>query len=265
MNLDFIKKINEKKHKQIDDFKTEKSNIINDNTVFGVIEAYKATRTNILFALSGTSPEQGTCKKVVFTSAEPGEGKTTSVINMAITFAQTGARVLLIDCDLRKPRIHRYLDVRRIPGVSEMLIGMAQAKDCIRHVSQHHIDCITAGQIPPNPVELLSSSLMEGLLQSVEGQYDYILIDTPPVTVVTDAAVLAKFVDGVVVVVRQDYTIHELLQKARETLIFANAKILGYVMNDVKKQPGIGYAQYGGAYKRNSYKYKYNYTYGDKV
>lgn len=257
MKLNIINKINEKKHKQIDDFRTEKSNIINEDTAFAVTEAYKAARTNILFALSGVSPDPNICKKVIFTSAEPGEGKTTSVINMAITFAQTGARVLLLDCDLRKPRIHRYLELHRVPGVSEMLIGMAEAKDCIRKIPEYHIDCIPAGQLPPNPVELLSSPLMEGLLKAVEKQYDYILIDTPPVTVVTDAAVLAKFADGVVVIVRQGYTIHELLQKARETLQFANAKILGYIINDVKKQTGIGRGGYGG------YKYSYGYVYGE--
>lgn len=264
----YIGKINEKKHS----FQNRESNshnessptdnILSENTPFTITEAYKTARTNIMFALASVEG----CKKVIFTSAEPGEGKTTTVLNMAIAFAQTGLKVLLVDCDLRKPRTHRYLGIEKTNGLSDLLAGLIELKDAIKHSDERGLDCITAGQIPPNPVELLSSETMRLLLEKLSQDYDYIFIDTPPVTVVTDAPSMAKFVDGYVVVIRHNYTIHELLEKTRQSLKFAEAKTLGFVINDIKPMAGIGYSKYGtyGTRYRYKYRYRYGYKYGYK-
>jgi len=265
--LKYIGKINEKKHsfQKRENVQRESSpadNILNENSTFTLTEAYKTARTNIMFSLASVEG----CKKVIFTSAEPGEGKTTTVLNMAITFAQTGLRVLLIDGDLRKPRTHRYLGIEKTNGLSDLLAGLIEIKDAIKHSEEKGLDCITAGQIPPNPVELLSSDAMCELLNKLSESYDYIFIDTPPVTVVTDAASMAKFVNGYVVVIRHNYTIHELLEKTRQSLKFAEAKILGFVINDIKPMAGIGYSKYGtyGTRYRYKYRYRYGYKYGYK-
>ncbi len=261
--LEYIGKFNEKKHSlrsnaMADTLESPKFHIIDDKTPFAICEAYKTARTNIMFALAGDNK----CKKIIFTSAEPGEGKSTTVLNLGITFAQMQGKVLIIDGDLRKPRLHRYLGLEKNNGLSDVLAGMIDVDDAIKTSEELNIDCITAGQIPPNPVELLSSNAMEELLNKLSERYEYIFIDSPPVTVVTDAASMAKFVDGYIVVIRHTYTIHELLEKTRQALQFAEAKILGYMINDIKAVAGIGYARYGAYGTR--YKYRYRYRYGYK-
>ncbi len=229
------------------------ASLLNDDTAFAVVEAYKAARTNIIFAL-GTSKG---CKRIIITSANPGEGKTTTTLNLAIAFAQMDAKVLVIDGDLRKPRVYRHLQLERKGGLSDILCDLIDVKEAIHHCENHGIDCITSGQIPPNPAELLGSEAMGKLLDYLSETYDYIFIDTPPVTIVTEASVMAKYVNGVIVVARQNYTIHESLIKARENLLFAKAKILGYILNDITT-PRYGY----GRYYRNYGSYHYNYEYG---
>lgn len=228
--------------------KQRSATLVDDKTAFTIVESYKTARTNIIFTL-GTAPG---CKRVAVTSANPGEGKTTTVLNLAIVFAQTGAKVLVIDADLRKPRIYRHLQLDKKDGLSDVLCNFIDVDKAIHKIDQFGIDCITSGQIPPNPTELLSSDAMGGLLDKLSERYDYIFIDTPPSTIVTEAAVLSRFVNGVIVVVRQDYTIHESLEKARENLLFADAKILGYILNDISAKK-YGYGRY---YYRN---YRYNY------
>lgn len=272
-----IKKLNESRHQLQKREQATNHRIANilsfDSVPFAVREAYKTARTNIIFALGGKEE----CKRVIFTSAEPGEGKTTSVLNLSIVFAQTGAKVLIIDGDLRKPRIHRYLHFERKNGLSDLLIGSTTFDKAIRHHKKLNIDFIPAGQIPPNPVELLSSPKMETVLDKLSESYDYIFIDSPPVTIVADATSMAKYVDGYIIVVRHNYTIHELLDKTRSSLLFAEGKILGYIMNDIKPLGLLSYKQYGaygnkytGYYRYRYYSYRYgnqygyaNYKYGD--
>ena len=261
--MEIVGKLNEKKHSfrnssAITNSDVSKFNLIDNKTPFSINEAYKATRTNIMFSLAG----EDRCKKVIFTSAEPGEGKSTTILNVAITFAQMDAKVLIIDGDLRKPRVHRYLNLEKNDGLSDLLAGMITVDKAIKHHEEYRLDCITAGQIPPNPIELLSSDKMGELLQKLSESYDYIFIDTPPVTVVTDALSLAKFVDGYILLVRHNYSIHELLERTRQSLEFAEAKILGYIINDIKPMAGIGYSRYGAYSSR--YKYRYRYRYGYK-
>lgn len=229
--------------------------LLSDSKDFMVHEAYKTARTNIIFSLNA---EKG-CKKIIVTSASPSEGKTTTCLNLAIAFAQTAAKVLIIDADLRKPRIYRHLKIERENGLSDVLCGMCDIDTAIKHCEKQNIDCITSGQIPPNPAELLSSEDMENLLTKLGERYDYIFIDTPPVTVVTEAAAMAKYASGVILIVRQNSTIHESIKRARSSLLLTESKILGYILND------IDYSAYGyGRYNKRNYRAvrKYGYGYG---
>lgn len=256
------KKVNTEKNSKHNRVKEESvqnrsASLLNENTAFTIVEAYKAARTNIIFALGASKG----CKRIIITSGNPGEGKTTTTLNLAIAFAQMDAKVLVLDGDLRRPRIYRHLQLERKNGLSDVLCGLIPLEQAIHRCEEYNIDCITSGQIPPNPAELLSSEAMEKLLDQLSEMYDYIFIDTPPVTVVTEAAVMARFVNGVIVVARQNYTIHESLMKARENLIFADAKILGYILNDIS----AGRYSYSRYYYRgySSYSYDYGYGYGD--
>lgn len=244
---------------------TASANIINETTPFIIRENYKTARTNIIFSVSGMN--KSGCKLIAVTSANPGEGKTTSSLNLALTFAQTGARVLAIESDLRKPRLHRYLGVKKDIGLSSILSHQVRIDDAINKNVRDGLDVISSGEIPPNPAELLASDAMKALIDELSERYDYIFFDTPPVTVVTDAAALSPSVDGVIIVVRQNYTDHESLATAVNLLNIANAKILGFFVNDVQNnRVGYSYNRYRYKYgSKYSYKYgyKYDYRYGD--
>lgn len=215
--------------------------ILSDVSPFLVKEAYKATRANVNFALTGTEG----CKKIAVTSSAAAEGKTTTCINLAIAFVQSGAKVLLIDGDMRKSSIHKYLGVKNVMGLSNVLSGCTQLNEIIKKTT-YGFDCMTAGPIPPNPSELLLSSTAAELMDTLSEYYDYIIIDTPPVAMVSDALSLIKYIDGYIITVREAFTLHEHLKKSINALQFANAKILGFILNDSQ-----------GGRKRYGYKYKY--------
>ena len=266
--LNIIKDFNIKKANRranSDSAQVRSTTLLTDCSDFMVTEAYKAARTNIRFSLSSSKG----CKKIVITSASPGEGKTTTCLNLAIAFAQTDTKVLVIDADLRKPRLYRHLSIERENGLSDLLCGLIETKDAIKHCERHNLDCITSGQIPPNPAELLSSKEFELVLEELGASYDYIFIDTPPVTVVTDAAAMAKATNGVILVVRQNNTIHETIERALSNLKMTNAKFLGFILNGAGEGT-YGYNAYGAKYKKygnygDSAYETYSYTYGDKV
>ena len=245
--------------------KTENSKraIISDEAPFVVREAYRTTRTNIIFSISSIVKDGA--KMIALTSANPGEGKTTTALNLAITFAQT-AHVLIIDCDMRKPRMHRYIGARKDVGLSTVLSNQVKAEDAIHKDVRPNLDVMVSGAVPPNPAELLASEAMKNMLDELKDKYDYIFFDTPPVTVVTDASALSPFVDGIMLVVRQNYTDHESLTSALNLLNIANTKILGFFMNDVNaKRAGYGYGRYRYRYGNkygSKYGYKYGYSYG---
>lgn len=203
--------------------------ILSKTSSFAIKEAYNATRTNLIFSLIN---EEG-CKKIVMSSPAPGDGKTTSCLNLAITFAQTDAKILLIDADLRKPKIHQYLKNKNDVGLSNILGKFCHYKDAINTSKELGLDYITSGPIPPNPAELLSSKTMESVINSLSLEYDYIFLDTPPINVVTDAITMSKFISGIVLVVRQDCTTHDFLQRSMASLEFADMNILGFILNDV--------------------------------
>lgn len=258
--MSFIQDISKKfkkKKTSVDSLKSSMEAILNDKTPFVITEAYKSARTNIMFSVSGDKNE---CKRIIITSAAPGDGKTTTCINMAITFAQTGARVLIIDCDLRKPRVHKYLGLKKNNGLSNVLSGFISVDKAICKNVRGTLDCMTSGQLPPNPAELLASDMMKNLLDELSDKYDYIFLDTPPVTVVTDACTMSHFVSGIVLVVRENYTQHPAVASAIDQLKFADAKILGFILNDSQNLGGYGTYKSSYQYK---YKYSYQYRYGD--
>ncbi len=225
--------------------------IIDENTSFETVETYKTIRTNIMFSM----PKSKSGKVIVVTGSMPSEGKTTTAINLAITFAQMGAKVLLADCDLRKPRIHRYLGIEKEDGVSNILCGFCDAQSAIKKDVRENLDCLTSGGTPPNPAELLESDEFTELLAQLKESYDYIFIDTPPTTVVTDAAIIFAQCSGVVVVIRQNITSFDLLDVTMDTISKANAKALGFVVlgTDEKRGKYYGKGKYG-------YRYKYSYS-----
>ena len=228
---------------------------LNDQMPFGVKEAYKLTRTNVLFSLA---EEGGKC--IAITSALAAEGKTTTATNMAISFVQLKNRTLLIDGDMRKPQIHNIFGVDNQVGLSNVLGGFAGPDEAI-HKLESGLHVMTAGHIPPNPVELLGSLRMKSLLEALGEHYEYIFIDTPPVNVVSDAIVLSENLSGVIMVVRQNQSKHPHLEGALNKLNFAKAKVLGIILIGVSAKGGKygKYGKYGRYGKYGQYKGYENY------
>ncbi len=193
---------------------------------FDVNEAFQELRTNMRFTLFNTG-----CKKLIITSPLPEEGKSTTSSNLAIKLAQAGERVLLLDCDLRKGKIGSYFNLRSRPGMSDVLSGLLNERDVIQNTNYEKLKIITMGSIPPNPAELISSPQMEEFLQRVEKDYDYIIIDSPPVNIVSDVLGIAKWVDGIAIVVREGVTSHPNVINALEKFKLTEAVVLGFIIN----------------------------------
>ena len=206
---------------------------------FATKEAYRTLRTNVRFALQGTG-----CKKFCITSSSQGEGKSITMLNLAITFAETGQRVLLIDADLRRPAVSRLLVEKATPGLSNILAGLATEQEALRKNVYPNLDIIFSGDIPPNPTELLDSDRMRELLDRLSMRYDYILLDTPPVNIVSDACVIGNMLDGVLILARQGRSRKESLKRAVDHLQLAGAKILGCIFNGVPNEVRTTYSYY---------------------
>ena len=217
-----------------------RSLIVHNNPKSPAAEAYRVLRTNIQFA-SVDKP----IKVIAVTSAGPEEGKTTTVTNLAISFAQSGNKVLLIDADLRRPRVHKSFDLPNDTGVTTVLAQHADFRTCITECKIDNLYILTSGLIPPNPSELLSSNAMKSLIMQLREDFDMILLDSPPVGIVTDAAILSTIADGTILVVSSGKIEIEAAQRAKELLQKVDANILGVVLNNVKKN------------RKNSYYYNY--------
>ena len=230
-----------------------KLEIVSDKSPFAYVEAYKTLRTNMNFIFRNNK-----YKKLVVTSSSPGEGKSSVSINLARVLAENGTRVILIDCDMRKPMLHKYLRAQRFRtrGLSTVLSGISTLEDSVATFSDLQFDLMTAGPIPPNPTELLASEEMEHLLDLLAKQYDYVICDTPPVSVVTDAAILSQYNAGVILVVRQKYATFKQAKKAKQNLENVHADILGCVLNQYDVSKNVKET------KQSSY-YYYNYDYSN--
>ncbi len=218
---------------------------------FRVAEAYRMIRTNLLFSLANAKSNV-----VVISSAEPSAGKSTLCSNLSIVMAQTGARVLLIDADMRRPSQHRNFHVSKSNGLSRVLGGLVSTDECIVRQVAPNLDLLTAGSIPPNPSELLGSERMRTLIEKVQKEYDYVFIDTPPLGVVADALVIMPLTAGIVLASRQRQTTYDEVIESTEAIKNANGTFLGLVITDVHIEK-VGYA----SYSKNRYYRDYNYRY----
>jgi capsular exopolysaccharide synthesis family protein len=208
-------------------------------------EAFKTVRTNVLFS----SAEDGV-RSLVVTSASPGEGKSICSANIAVAMAQTGLRVLLVDADMRRPRVHEIFDLPQEPGLSNLLTGNARASETIQKSSVPGLWLMPAGHIPPNPAELLSSPRFVDFLGALEDHFDWVVLDTPPVLVVTDSVIVGNRATGVAFVVGADLTSRHAARNALDQLTHANVTVIGAILNgaDVKR-----HGHYYGSYYSKDY------------
>lgn len=215
-----------------------------------VAECARSIRTNLLF--------MGTAKpleRLLLTSAGPAEGKTTTSINLGVTMAQAGNRVLLVDTDLRKPRLHRAFGVSGETGVSSVLVDAVSLDEAIKSTDVVGLDVLPCGPLPPNPAELFHTEKFRALLEQISERYDRVLLDSPPIGAVTDAAILSKLVDGTLLVVQANKTSKDAVRRGMRALLDVDTNIVGVVLNDFDVESGsYGYQQY--------YYYR-GYGYGD--
>ena len=247
------KQPSENKKKSVSRKVMKQKGMLCENLSFAAAESYKLLRTNLLFSL----PEKE-CRILGVTSSVRGEGKSTTSVNLAFTFAQTGKRVLLIDGDMRLPSISTKLDIAGSPGLSNLLAGLDTERSCLRKSEQlDNWYILPAGDIPPNPSELLGSERMHALLARYSEVFDYIILDLPPVNIVVDALVISKWTDGLIGVVRQNYTDKRALADCMYQVEKLGVKFLGFVMTDA----AVGESSYK-SYGKYSKKYGYGYGYG---
>ena len=225
------------------------------NMSFSVTEAYKLLRANIMFSFS----DEGRGHVVGITSSLQSEGKSSTAVNTAYALSEAGAKVLLVDADLRRPSIGAKLNLSRAPGLTNVLVSRLDWQQLLqRNPMAPNMDVLTSGDIPPNPSELLGSARMEQLVRELTGVYDYIVVDLPPVNVVSDAIAMSKSLDGVVMVVRSGISEQRMLSEAMRQLKLVNVRVLGFVFRDSAAGNGKYGKQYGYRYK------KYYSEYGKK-
>jgi capsular exopolysaccharide synthesis family protein len=213
-----------------------------------VAEAYRHLRTSLLFSSAGKPPQT-----ILVTSSQPAEGKTTTAINTAITLAQSGAEVVIIDCDLRRPRLHNHFNLENTTGLTNYLSGDRNTENLLKPFPNlPQLKIVTSGPIPPNPAELLSSNEMKNLLQFLKGNFQHVIIDSPPAISFTDAAILSTLVDGVVLVAMAGKSSVHLMRRFKQRLSNIGARIYGVVLNGVKAN-STEYAYYGYGYTYNYY------------
>lgn len=235
------------KHRSAADFMIASGN----DVPFNYVESFKSLRTNLNF-IAATEK----LNTFILTSAIPGEGKSNTAINLAITLAEDNKSVVVVDCDLRKPSLNRYLKLgRNFKGVTDILTGNATVEEALIQFEDLGIHVLTAGAVPPNPSEMLSAEPMQKLVEDLKGAFDYVILDTPPVSVVTDAAILGRYADGALLCVRSDYAPKETVQLAKERLTAVGVRILGVVLTgfDAKND-----------HKSSAYSYTYEYEYKSK-
>jgi capsular exopolysaccharide synthesis family protein len=213
-------------------------------------EAFRGIRTNILFSSADSGP-----KSIVVTSTGPGEGKSVVSANVAMSMAQAGQRVLLVDADMRRPKAHEFFGISQEPGLSNVIVGEAKASDTVKRTLTPNLWILPAGKVPPNPAELLGSKRFREFVQSLGDHFDWIVLDSPPVMAVTDACVLAHSVTGVVFVVASEMTSKGAAKAALEQLDSVKAKYIGAILNRVDVQRNSFYYSH---YYRQSYQAYYS-------
>ncbi len=214
-----------------------------------VAEAYRVLRTNLIFS----APSEGG-RALVLTSANPGEGKTTTTANLAVALALNGAKVLVVEADLRRPALHQHFRIKKTPGLSDLIVSKCQASQAIQSTRFKGLQVLPCGYIPPNPAELLGSVSMREIVQALRSCYDWVLIDTPPVLAMADTPVLCPLVDGVVLVVSAEQSPRPAVQRSVDQVMGVGGKITGVVLNRVDlRRNSYYYGQYYGEYYRSYY------------
>lgn len=224
------------------------NSILNEDSSFDYTEAYVRLRTNFIYTTLN-----GTYKTVLFTSCEQGEGKSTTVLNLAISLAKSGKKVLVVDCDIRRSSLRIYLRQKKLEQgyLSDILCGLKTVNECLCRNKEYGFDIIFSGKSVPNPSELLGSATMKKLLETLAPHYDYILLDAPPVLTVSDGLILAGMADGVVFVVRQNMIRTRQYNFAIQSLENVGARMLGSIMS-----------MYRSKHDQSAYRYGYGYGYG---
>ena len=222
------------------------TNTLHKNLEFTALEQYKLIRANLDFTL----PENEKCPIIGLTSSMRGEGKSTTAVNLAYVFAEKGSKVLLIDGDLRIPSIAKKLQINSTPGLADLLRGKSKELFGFQNYLLDNWFVLPSGDIPPNPSELLGSRRMENVLNQLREHFDYIIVDLPPVNLVSDAVAISKLISGMIVVIREEYTEKKELEKCIRQLKLSNVNVLGCVMNEAKS----GNGNYGKYRKYRSYK-----------
>lgn len=203
-----------------------------------ISEQYRTLRTNIQF-----SSIDGEMTTMMVTSAGPGEGKSTTISNLAVVLAQQGKHVLLVDADLRKPTVHHTFRQTNNRGLTNVLTRQLSIEEAIKGTDVERLSILPSGPVPPNPSELLGSNMMKHVIEKVSAEHDFILFDCPPLLAVTDAQIMANYCQGVILVVNSGKTEIDAAIKAKESLENVNAKLLGVVLND-KNMNGDSYYYY---------------------
>ena len=239
-----------KNNKKIPDTAKRPVYLLTQRLPFNVQEAYRSLRTNVMFALPG-----GGCKCIGVTSPTPGDGKSTTAANLAISLAQIGKRVILIDCDMRLPTIAAKFRVKAVPGLSDFLVGQARIEEVVRTVDSCELHVLPSGSIPPDSTGLLEAKQLETLFSALRDVYDYVIVDLPPVVTVPDAAILSKYLDGYLLTVRNRQTGHRAVKEMLRQLQLAEAKVIGFVLTG-SEADGSKYYKY-----RYGNKYRYSYRY----
>lgn len=238
--------------------KDDQKKMLCADSPFIVKEAYNAIRTNLLFSQQGEK-----CPVFVITSPTANNGKSINAINMAISLAQMGKRTLLIDADMRNPTVHRMFSIPVKNGLSEILAGLTD-NITVSKTDVENLSVLTAGKIPPNPTELLSSSRMDKLLDFVKAHYDCVFIDTPPVNLVTDSTSFSSKATGYILVIKSVTTDIQEVKVTVSTLQHINANIVGFVLNDVNAKNKRYSLYYKKGYRSKYGYYNYNYSYNYK-
>ncbi len=220
--------------------------IVYEDAKSPIAEAYRTLRTNIQFSKTDSQ-----LQTILFTSSGPGEGKSTTLANTAVALAQSGKRVIIMDCDLRKPVLNKIFN-KKNRGITNILVEEFCVEELIQDTQVENLRILTSGPIPPNPSELLGSTKMQSLFNTLKEQADYLMIDAPPVIAVTDACVLASKVDGIVLVVNSGTVRPEMTQKAKDLLIKANGHLLGVILNrvEIEEEHAYYYYYYGSDTKK---------------
>lgn len=226
--------------------------LIHTDSRSALAEAYRQLRTSILLSTAGHAP-----KSLLITSSLPSEGKTTTAINTAISLAQTGARVLIIDADMRRPRLHTVFDIENNHGLSTLLsneIFEQKIADAIQFDEAAKLHLLPSGPIPPNPAELIGSEQMAKLLENVQGKFTHVVVDSPPIASFTDGVLIASLVDGVILVVHSGKSSRQVVRRSRQLLLDIGAKVFGVVLNNVNLRSQHNSYYYQSYYHRDNYR-----------